>query len=198
MVAPAPFASLDPSGGAGAGGAIRRRPAWGPARGGAEPPWHPKLAAADLSLGPPSLPPPPAYRRHLQRRCSHPTLKGCRALTALRACCLRRIRRWGRVWKGEGGRGRKEDLLAKEDKRLHTGTAGCGATSICFGHLAPPSPLLSGVNALLPPVCVQVPGSYFDALNGNTRLGKAVRSACDEIELINQQVGRGGCGRGRG
>ena len=38
------------------------------------------------------------------------------------------------------------------------------------------------------PVVFQVPGYYFDALNGNTRLGKAVRSACDELEILNHQV----------
>ncbi len=34
----------------------------------------------------------------------------------------------------------------------------------------------------------QVPGSYFDALNGNTKLGKAVRAACDELEHLNSMV----------
>lgn len=32
---------------------------------------------------------------------------------------------------------------------------------------------------------IQVPGSYYDALNGNTRLGKAVRAACDELNSLN-------------
>ncbi|GAX85203.1 hypothetical protein CEUSTIGMA_g12623.t1 [Chlamydomonas eustigma] len=38
---------------------------------------------------------------------------------------------------------------------------------------------------LLPDEDIEVPGSYFDALNGNTRLGKAIRSACDELEHLN-------------
>jgi hypothetical protein len=35
---------------------------------------------------------------------------------------------------------------------------------------------------------VQVPGSYADAMNGNTRLGKAVRSACKELGTLNSLV----------
>jgi hypothetical protein len=38
----------------------------------------------------------------------------------------------------------------------------------------------------------QVPGTYFDALNRNTKLGKAVASAVDELEHLNDMVGRGG------
>lgn len=33
-----------------------------------------------------------------------------------------------------------------------------------------------------------VPGSYEDALNGNTKLGKAVRAACAELEHLNDLV----------
>lgn len=31
----------------------------------------------------------------------------------------------------------------------------------------------------------EVPGSYFDALNPNTKLGKAVRAACDELQHLS-------------
>ena len=36
-----------------------------------------------------------------------------------------------------------------------------------------------------------MPGTYFDALNPNTKLGKAVRAACDELGHLNGMV-RGG------
>ena len=35
---------------------------------------------------------------------------------------------------------------------------------------------------------LQVPGTYWDALNGNTKLGKAVRAACEELEHLNELV----------
>ncbi len=34
-----------------------------------------------------------------------------------------------------------------------------------------------------------MPGGYFDALNPNTKLGKAVRAACDELQHLNAMVG---------
>lgn len=34
----------------------------------------------------------------------------------------------------------------------------------------------------------QVPGTYFDALNRNTKLGKAVAAAVDELEHLNDMV----------
>ncbi|KIZ00522.1 hypothetical protein MNEG_7439 [Monoraphidium neglectum] len=45
---------------------------------------------------------------------------------------------------------------------------------------------------LLPEEDQEVPGTYFDALNRNTKLGKAVASAVDELEHLNDMVGRGG------
>ncbi|GBF92042.1 hypothetical protein Rsub_04389 [Raphidocelis subcapitata] len=39
---------------------------------------------------------------------------------------------------------------------------------------------------LLPEEDVEVPGTYFDALNRNTRLGKAVAAAVDELEHLNK------------
>ena len=41
---------------------------------------------------------------------------------------------------------------------------------------------------------VQVPGTYQDALNPQTKLGKAVKAACEEIEHLNKMVitGRSG------
>ncbi len=38
---------------------------------------------------------------------------------------------------------------------------------------------------------VQVPGTYFDALNPNTKLGKAVRAACDELSHLSALVRNG-------
>ncbi len=34
----------------------------------------------------------------------------------------------------------------------------------------------------------QVPGGYEDSLSSNTELGRAVRSACDEIDTLSQLV----------
>ena len=34
----------------------------------------------------------------------------------------------------------------------------------------------------------QVPGGYQDTLSTNTELGRAVRHACDELELLGQMV----------
>jgi len=39
---------------------------------------------------------------------------------------------------------------------------------------------------LLPEEDQEVPGTYWDALNGNTKLGKAVRAACEELEHLNE------------
>ncbi|KAI8469377.1 MAG: hypothetical protein J3K34DRAFT_423842 [Monoraphidium minutum] len=41
------------------------------------------------------------------------------------------------------------------------------------------------VDGLLPEEDVEVPGTYFDALNRNTRLGKAVAAAVDELEHLS-------------
>jgi hypothetical protein len=41
---------------------------------------------------------------------------------------------------------------------------------------------------LLPEEDAQVPGGYEEAVNGNTRLGKAVRAACTEIKHLNELV----------
>lgn len=43
---------------------------------------------------------------------------------------------------------------------------------------------------------LQVPGTYFDALNGNTKLGKAVKAAVAELEHLGELV-RGVGRRGR-
>lgn len=47
---------------------------------------------------------------------------------------------------------------------------------------------------LLPEEDVEVPGTYFDALNKNTKLGKAVAAAIDELEHLGGMVRFvGGC-----
>lgn len=38
---------------------------------------------------------------------------------------------------------------------------------------------------LAPEDDVEVPGTYFDALNPNTKLGKAIRAACDELNHLS-------------
>jgi hypothetical protein len=45
---------------------------------------------------------------------------------------------------------------------------------------------------LLPEEDVEVPGTYFDALNKNTKLGKAVAAAIDELEHLGGMVRFGG------
>lgn len=37
---------------------------------------------------------------------------------------------------------------------------------------------------------VQVPGAYTEAMNGNTKLGKAIRAACSELKTLNKLVRR--------
>eukprot|EP00798_Chlamydomonas_sp_ICE-L_P009915 gene9917-7784_t len=41
------------------------------------------------------------------------------------------------------------------------------------------------IHELSPEEDVEVPGGYFEAMNPQTKLGKAVRSACSELELLN-------------
>jgi hypothetical protein len=45
------------------------------------------------------------------------------------------------------------------------------------------------LHRLPPGIVLQVPGTYFDALNPNTKLGKAVRAAVDELNHLNSMVG---------
>lgn len=53
-----------------------------------------------------------------------------------------------------------------------------------------PVPLLQ-FEGLTPEEDYVVPGTYRDALNGNTRLGKAVRAACAELDTLNNMVRAG-------
>lgn len=43
---------------------------------------------------------------------------------------------------------------------------------------------MDGFDGLSPEEDDVVAGGYFEAMNGNTKLGKAVRSACDELEHL--------------
>ncbi|KAG1655172.1 hypothetical protein FOA52_005789 [Chlamydomonas sp. UWO 241] len=44
---------------------------------------------------------------------------------------------------------------------------------------------MADFDGLLPEEDDTVPGTYFDALNGNTKLGKAVKAACVELNHLN-------------
>lgn len=55
------------------------------------------------------------------------------------------------------------------------------------GVLQPSSSPVAGTYSLL----LQVPGTYFDAMNSQTKLGKAVRAAVEELEHLGDLVRAG-------
>ena len=83
--------------------------------------------------------------------------------------------------------------------RHHTageGTAGTAAAAASDAHALTHrrrSPQNKQTNkqafeGLLPEEDYEVPGTYFDALAGGTKLGKAVRAACDELNHLGGMV----------
>jgi hypothetical protein len=85
----------------------------------------------------------------------------------LTACCRRRTRRCAAGPGGRAGHASPERGRARPRR------------------CSPPTPSPHAHAPSSPP---QVPGNYFDALNRNTKLGKAVAAAVEELDHLNDMV----------